>query len=136
MVAISVTAIILLLHTLNSFLFFTSMARPLGASQGASDARRVTPGLAASISTISLEFFDVDVKFARAIHRADSRASSPIGKVAMISLFLALMAVASLERPFIVKMRLRLRLVADGVGVLSAHGGLARSSPASSDRRS
>src|ERR1035438_9046277 len=56
MVAISVTAIILLLHTLNSFLFLTSMARPDGPSQGASDARRVTAGLAASISTTSLEF--------------------------------------------------------------------------------
>ena len=55
-VAISVTAIILLLHTEKSFLFFTSIASPDGPSHGASEARRVTAGLAASISTISLEF--------------------------------------------------------------------------------
>src|ERR1035441_6948540 len=39
-VAISVTAIILLPHTLNSFFSLTSMARPDGPSHGASDARR------------------------------------------------------------------------------------------------
>ncbi len=54
MVAMSVTAIILLSHTEKSFLFLTSIARPEGPSQGPADVRRVTAGLAASISITSL----------------------------------------------------------------------------------
>src|SRR3954469_17572181 len=54
--AISVTAIILLLHTEKSFLFLVSIAKPEGPAQGASEGRQITPGLAASISTTSLVF--------------------------------------------------------------------------------
>src|SRR5580700_4664014 len=49
-VGISMTAIILLSQAANSFLFFTSMARPDGDSHGARDAWRSTAGLPASIS--------------------------------------------------------------------------------------
>src|SRR5579871_498483 len=102
----STTAMVLLSpQTANSFLFFTSIARPLGLWLGVSSTRRVTAGLAASISRISLEDSRFTYTFP-APSTAQNSGAGPSGNVATISLVVALIAVESLPVWFMAKTRL------------------------------